>query len=268
MGIVIQSVANYAPWIYAICGLVALYQLYKIWAVRGERKQAVFSLEREKAISDTNSILGIALILLLIMGFTYFMSTTLKHAVEPLVDEALSPTPPLPALDILVTPTNTPLSVTPTPTRTATPISGTLPLAGGPVISLTVTSESQTPTPAAETATPTPPPAPIVVAPNCPDEHATLVRPGQNEVVSGQVNVIGTATLGDFQYYKIEAAPGTDASGGGQYVGGAHAPVTAGLLATVDTTGLANGVWTLRLVVVDQTGNYIPPCQVTVTVQN
>jgi hypothetical protein len=269
MGIVIQSVANYAPWIYAICGLVALYQLYKIWAVRAERKQAVFSLEREKAISDTYSILAIALILLLIMGFTYFMSTTLKQAVEPLVDEALSPTPPLPALDILVTPTNTPLSVTPTPTRTATPISGTLPLQGTPGISLTATIESETSTPAAETATPTPPPAPVVVAPICPDgQHATLVRPGQNEVVRGALNVIGTATLDNFQYYKIEAAPGTDASGGGQYMGGAQAPVIGGLLATIDTTQLANGIWTLRLVVVDQTGNFIPPCQVTVTVQN
>src|SRR3954454_16326017 len=126
MGIVIQSVANYAPWIYAICGLVALYQLYKIWSVRAERKQAVFSLEREKAISDTYSILAIALILLLVMGFTYFMSTTLKAAVEPLVNEALSPTPPLPSLDFLVTPTNTPLSVTATPTRTSKPISATI----------------------------------------------------------------------------------------------------------------------------------------------
>ncbi|MEO8207985.1 MAG: hypothetical protein ABI598_03030, partial [Chloroflexota bacterium] len=60
-----------------ICGLVALYQLYKIWAVRAERKQAVFSLEREKAINDTYGILAIALILLMTMGLTYFMSTTL-----------------------------------------------------------------------------------------------------------------------------------------------------------------------------------------------
>jgi hypothetical protein len=266
MGIVIQSVANYAPWIYATCGLVALYQLYKIWAVRAERKQAVFSLEREKAISDTYSILAIALILLLTMGFTYFMSTTLKQAVMPLVDEALSPTPPLPALDFLVTPTNTPLSVTPTPTRTATPISGTLSLEGAPGGVLTATVESRTPTPAAETATPTPPPAPIVAAPQCPDDHATLVRPGQNEVISGQYNIIGTATLDDFQYYKIEVAQG--GTGNWDYKGGGQAPVTAGLLATLDTTSMANGIWGLRLVVVDQTGNFVPPCQVTVTVQN
>jgi hypothetical protein len=31
---------------------------------------------------------------------------------------------------------------------------------------------------------------------------------------------------------------------------------------------LGNGTWTLRLIVVDQTGNFPLPCQVTITVQN
>ena len=267
MGIVIQTVANYAPWIYAICGLVALYQLYKIWSVRAERKQAVFSLEREKAINDTYSILAIALILLLTMGFTYFMSTTLRQAVEPLVAEAINPTPALP---FMPTPTNTPLAVTPTPTRTATPSSGaeSTPGPGTPEGTTTVAEGEETPTPVLETPTPTPPPAPVVVAPICPDQRATLVRPGENEVVSGDLNIVGTATHESFQFYKIEAAPGANASGGWQHMTGGQSPVSAGFLGTVNTRGLTNGLWTLQLVVVDQTGNFIPPCRVTVTVQN
>jgi hypothetical protein len=269
MGIVIQSVANYAPWIYAICGLVALYQLYKIWAVRAERKQAVFSLEREKAISDTYSILAIALILLMTMGFTYFMSTTLATAVAPLVNEALTPTPALPALDFLVTPTNTPLPATPTATRTPTSITA------GAVITPTAEAEGEeettgeeVPTPVLETPTPTAEPAPVVVAPACPDQRALLIRPGQNEVITGDLNVIGSATHENFQFYKIEAAAGANAAGSWQHVYGGQAPVVSGLLGTINTRNLANGVWTLQLVVVDQTGNFIPPCQVTVTVQN
>ena len=265
MGIVIQSVANYAPWIYAICGLVALYQLYKIWAVRAERKQAVFSLEREKAINDTYNILAIALILLMTMGFTYFMSTTLREAVEPLVNEALTPTPPLPALDFLVTPTNTPLPVTPTATRTPTPPSEAAANGTGDG---TAGGGLETPTPPSEPPTPTPVPAPVVVAPSCPDQRALLIRPGDNEVVSGDVNVIGSATHESFQFYKIEAAPGANASGGWQHLGGGNVPVVSGFLVTVNTRNLANGLWTLQLVVVDQTGNFIPPCKVTVTVQN
>lgn len=265
MGIVIQSVANYAPWIYAICGLVALYQLYKIWAVRAERKQAVFSLEREKAINDTYSILAIALILLMTMGFTYFMSTTLAAAVEPLVNEALTPTPPLPALDFLVTPTNTPLPVTPTATRTPTPPSDAVvdaPEEGAAVDGF------ETPIPPLEPPTATPEPAPVVVAPACPDQRALLIRPGENEVVSGDLNVIGSATHDNFQFYKIEAAPGANASGGWQHLGGGNAPIVSGFLTTVNTRNLTNGQWTLQLVVVDQTGNFVTPCKVTVTVQN
>lgn len=278
MGIVIQSVANYAPWIYAICGLVALYQLYRIWLVRSERKQAVFSLEREKAINDTYSILAIALMLLMTMGFTYFVSNTLREAVAPLVNDSLTPMPALPPFDFLVTPTNTPLSVTPTATRTPTPTGGVdaeAEVTGTPEAeaAATLTVEAggeieEVPTPEAEPPTPTPEPAPVVVAPACPDQRALLIRPGQNEVVSGDLNVIGSATHENFQFYKIEAASGANASGGWQHIAGGQSPVTGGFLASINTRNLANGPWTLQLVVVDLTGNFIPPCQVTVTVQN
>jgi uncharacterized membrane protein YuzA (DUF378 family) len=261
MGIVIQSVANYAPWIYAVCGLVALYQIYRIWQVRAERKQAVFSLEREKAIRDTYNIFGIALVLVVTMGFTYFVSTTLASAVDPLVSEALAPTPALP---FVPTPTNTPLLATPTPTWTPTP---------DPLAATRRAEEAvgPTPTPAQEPepeAPPTATPAPVVQAPACADSKAVLIRPGQNEVVRGVVNVIGTATHENFQYYKLELAPGAGAGNGFVYVGGGTSPVVAGVLAGLDTSAYANGAWTLRLIVVDQTGNFPPPCQVTITVQN
>jgi hypothetical protein len=264
MGIVIQSVANYAPWIYAICGLVALYQLYRVWLVRAERKQAVFSLEREKAVRDTYNILAIALVLLISMGFTYFISNTLAEAVQPLVTEALAPAPPLP---FMPTPTNTPLSVTPTPMRTPTPIgaaSDSEPTDGTAEVEEVVPDVTVEPVEEAPTATP----APVVLPPSCPDQRSLLIRPGENEVLRGIVNIIGTANHESFQYYKIEAAAGAGASGGFVYVGGGSAPVSNGVLASIETSALNNGAWTLRLIVVDQTGNFPPPCQVTVTVQN
>lgn len=274
MGIVIQYVANYAPWIYAICGLVALYQLYRIWLVRAERKQAVFSLEREKAAQDTYNIFAIALVTLVVMGFTYFVSNTLAQAVGPLVASAISPTPNLP---VLFTPTSTPLPATPTPTWTPTPDPAAVAAAATATAESTaegdaaggeqagaITTEVADETP--PTATPTP--APAVQAPNCPDQRALLFRPGQNEVVSGLVNIVGTATHDSFQYYKVEYAPGANAGEGFSYIGGGNNPVVSNFLASIDTTALANGNWTLRLIVVDQTGNFPPPCQVTITVQN
>ena len=245
MGFLIQSMATYAPWIYAVAGLVALYQLYKIWQVRAERRQAVFTLERERALRDLYRIFWTAMFLLLVMGATYFFSTTLNEAVEPLVVEALAPTPAVP---FVPTPTNTPLSATPTPTNTPTP----LPLP---------TAEEA----AEEAATPEPP-RPAVQAPACPDNRSLFLRPGNNEQVSGTINVVGSANHEQFQYYKIEyAAAGTENYA---YISGGNSPVTNGVLGTIDTSALGNGAWTMRLIVVDQTGNFPPPCQVTMNVQN
>lgn len=250
MGFLIQYVANYAPWIYATCGLVALYHIYRTWLVRAERRQAVFSLEREKAIRDTYNIFAVAMILLILMGATYFLSTTLATAVEPLVDEALAPAPELP---FVPTPTNTPLPATATPTMTPTRV---------PIITVAPVVDAE------GTPTETPVPAPVVQAPSCPDDRAVLIRPGNNEVVRGVVNVIGTASHDSFQYYKVEYAAGAQAAGGFVYLGGGNAAVINNVLTSVDTNALGNGPWTLRLIVVDQTGNFPPPCQVTISVQN
>ena len=248
MSLIIQVLATYAPWIYAACGLVALYQIYRILLVRSERRQAVFSLEREKAIRDLYRIFSVALILLLIMGATYFFSTTLSSAVEPLVVEALAPTPNLP---FVPTPTNTPLPATatpePTPTREATPV--------------------PTPAEVVQEVEPTPVRA-VAQAPACPDNRALLIRPGNNETVSGVIAVVGSATHDAFQYYKVEYAPGGNADSNFGYLVGGNAPVVNGVLGNVDTNTLGNGAWTLRLIVVDQTGNFPPPCKVTITVQN
>lgn len=251
MSFLIQFVATYAPWIYATCGLVALYQIYRIWLVRGERRQAVFSLEREKATRDLVRIFYVAMLLLFSMGLTYFVSTTLAKAVEPLVAESVSPNPQLP---FVPTPTNTPLAAIATPTMTPT-------LAPTVSVTPTLTAGEETPTPA-------PTAAPVVQAPFCPDNRSVLLRPGQGETVRGTTNIIGTATHDQFQYYKVEYAAGADAQSGFSYIAGGSSPVVNGVLGTVDTTALGNGLWTLRLIVVDQTGNFPPPCQVTLNVAN
>ena len=53
MAVLIELLATYAPYIYAACGLVALYQLYRLSQVRADRRQAVFSLERNRAMRST-----------------------------------------------------------------------------------------------------------------------------------------------------------------------------------------------------------------------
>lgn len=258
MGFLIQYLADAAPWVYFLCGLAALIQLYRTWQVRAERRQAIFSLERDKAVGDLYNIFVRAILILTVMGITYFVSTTLSGAVESSVQRSLDPpTQTDAAVVLLPTPTNTPLSVTATPITTPTALAREV---------VPVQPEQPQVVATPPTATPVPPPA---VAPAlCPDGRASIVSPGNGAVVSGFVSLVGTAQHDQFDFYKLEYAPGNDASQGFAYFDGGQSQVVGGLLGTFNSAGYANGVYTLRLVVVDTSGNYPLPCRVTITVQN
>lgn len=258
MSIMIQYVKTYAPYIYAVCGLFALVQIYRLWQVRAERRQAVFTLEREKAVHELYNIFSIAMLLLVTMGITYFVSHTLAKALgtEVATVNNITPEPTLVnGLILLPTPTDTPGAFIDVPTVAPTA-----------VITRTTPIPSPTATKVARPPTPTPAPAPIVGPASCPDERALILRPGENERISGSINIVGTARHDSFKFYKMEYAPaGTQ---GFTYLGGGDSQVVNGILWSFNTTAIANGAWTLRLTVVDQTGNYPPPCQVTIQVQN
>jgi len=96
-----------------------------------------------------------------------------------------------------------------------------------------------------------------------------VTSPGINQVVQGSFPVRGIANTTSFQYYKVEVGPGTNPQ---DYewtvVGQLHStPVAGGVLETFNSDAYPVGTYTLRLVVVDQTGNYPEPCRVTVSVQ-
>jgi cytoskeletal protein RodZ len=158
-------------------------------------------------------------------------------------------------------PTNTPEPPTPEPTPTETPEPPT------PEPLPTNTPEPPTPEPL-PTNTPEPPPAPVVVAASCPDARSIISSPGVNQVVGGIVPIVGSATHEAFNFYKLEFAPGANAQGGYGYFDGTAIPIQGGVLGNLNTTGLANGAYTIQLVVVDQSANYPPPCRVTINVQN
>lgn len=277
MGFVIQYVADVAPFIYALCGFFALMLLYRTWQTRAERRQAIFSLEREKAITDLYNIFLMGMGLLAVMGITYFISTTLAIAVDPVVQESINPQPE--AVAMMPTPTNTPLPASPTPLlkdvlaetladraqETPQAVAET-PTPGGAVTPAVVQTAipAEPPTPI-----PTEPPRPPSVAPAlCPDGRAAIVSPGNGAVVSGSVAIVGTAQHDQFSYYKLEFASGSGAGEGYTYFDGGQNQVVGGLLGNLNSGSLSNGIYTIQLVVVDATGNYPQPCRVTLTVQN
>lgn len=248
MAVLVRIISNNAAWIYLACLLAALYLLRIAILARRERQQAAFKLERETALNRTHTTLRWALLLIALMGATYFVANTLSVAVEPIIAEA-DPTPT--PLFLLDTPTPTPeatLPPTETPTITPTP------------------RPRATPRPVEEpTATPVPvPTTPAIVAPSCPDSRAIIIEPGAGQQINGPVNLIGTARSDNFEYFKIEFKP-AGAPGDFSFYLRRDAPVINGPLGTWNPAGLPPGVYQLRLVTVDVTGNF-GQCTVQVTV--
>ena len=158
------------------------------------------------------------------------------------------------------TPTPTPVSATPTPPcATPTP---TLPVCT-PTPTLPVCTP--TPTPAIVCVTPTPvcvTPTPVgTPLPGCRD----LTYPPSGSVVKGEIEVRGTAMVQDFWYYKVEFRF-DDEPNHWRYIYSAYEPVRDGVLAIWDTSPFPDGVYWLRLAVVDRTGNFRPDCEARITI--
>jgi LysM repeat protein len=98
--------------------------------------------------------------------------------------------------------------------------------------------------------------------PGC--EH--LLWPTAGAALSGKVYAKGTANIENFWYYKLEYRH--DGLDNWHYITGQETPVHDGALGIWDTQTVPDGPYTFRLVVVDRTGNYPPPCEIPVQVKN
>lgn len=84
---------------------------------------------------------------------------------------------------------------------------------------------------------------------------AVIASPGEGETVTGVSDVIGTADDARFVRYDLQLAP-ADTRDWTTIASGAE-PVRAGALGRLDTTGLVNGPYVLRLAVVDVSGRVV-----------
>jgi hypothetical protein len=86
--------------------------------------------------------------------------------------------------------------------------------------------------------------------------------------VSGMVSIMGTADHPQFQFYKVEFSKGEQPGAWHVINDVRYSPVHGGVLVQLNTAVLPNGVYWVQLVVVDQSGNFPPPCQVRIVIQN
>ncbi|MBN1661763.1 MAG: hypothetical protein JXA93_25440 [Anaerolineae bacterium] len=245
---VLRLIAEYQWWIYAVLGLVLLFYLRRALVARRAGARSIFALEKEQEQRRYTRSVVAAAVVIMVLSVVFVLSN----------------------------PISLPSAATSTPTPTATTTAGPLPVA---TLTATPPPATATPTPTATTVRPTRmvmptatgetngTPTPVARPPSCPDPNVRITSPGVNQVVSGNVPLRGTARHDNFQYYKIEIGVGSDPQNW-SVVGQLHYNmVNNGVLETLNGGGYAPGRYTLRLVVVDQTGNYPPPCQVTIDVQ-
>ncbi len=111
----------------------------------------------------------------------------------------------------------------------------------------------------------TPLPSPPAIETGCVPGELSFAYPRAGDEVSGIVVLEGTVDIPNFGFYKYEVAlHGSDlwtAVSAGRVV------VRNGELGRWDTTELTPGDYDLRLVAVDNEGNALPPCVITVRVK-
>jgi hypothetical protein len=235
----IQSLIRaYAPYLYGASFLALLLSWREIKQAQKLRAETIFSLEKElAAVRQKRGRNTLILVLAALVPLT-----VLAYAPVPTESPSASPVP-TPTLLVIELPT--PTLVIPTPTRTRIP-----------------TRPIPTALPPTETPTSTPLPVPV-----CAQPGVCITAPTKNQVVAGQVTIRGTAYIDQFQFYKLEYGLGENPQQWNS-IGEVHrSPVADGALGVWDTAGFPNGIFTLRLTVVDMSGNFPPPHEVQVTIQ-
>lgn len=245
---VLRFIADYQWWLYGLLGLILLFYLRRAILARREGARSIFKLEQEQARARYGRSVAISAVVLLIMVAVFALSNPLVPEVQQTPEPTLTVTSgPL----VEPTLTHTPPPATITPTATATRVRPTRPTRPTDTPDVLVTE------------------TPVVRPASCPNPNVRVLSPGVNQVVRGNFAVRGTANIPSFQYYKVEVGPGSNPRDHEwTVVGQLHrSPVTGGVLETFNSSAYPPGTYTLRLVVVDQTGNYPDPCRVTISVQ-
>ncbi|MFL7813968.1 MAG: hypothetical protein ACK2TT_06155 [Anaerolineales bacterium] len=212
--------------VYIILGALAVWQLRNFILAWDELRSAAFGLEMESAQTRLNRAAAL-LVVLLFLGTAEFGLVTFIIPAMP----DLNPLP-TPTIDLLATPTAT-LALEPTE--------------------------------AGESLQQTPIPGTAVVQAGCIPDEVFISYPQANDVVSGVVEIQGSANIADFGFYKFEISAANAENW--LTIQAGDEPTVDDNLGFWDTTQLEPGNYSLRLVVVDNQGLQRDPCAVDITVE-
>ncbi len=219
----------YEIWIYLLLGVGAVIYLRKFATAWQDLRGAVFGLERESAQYRLNQAASV-LVLLLMMAAAEFVLVSFVAPMAP--GSAPLPTP---TLDLLATPAPT----------------------------LEAGAESTLAEPAASPATPLPTLA--LENSSCVADQIMITSPRPDQEVSGEVQILGTADVPDFGFYKLEVAR-RDEPLWLTIQAGRQVVQNDVLVDNWDTTRWQPGNYVLQLVIVNNAGESLPACRIPVRI--
>jgi hypothetical protein len=249
----LHLLAPYVVWLYPIGVFVLLIYLRAWLQASRDLRGSLFSLEREMALARmrraaVGAFTCFGLLAALFFARLYLGQMNISEIIRPTPTPDFVPTSLFAPTPAPGTPTTPEPATTPSPTPTRRPTARPVTLVPSP-------------TPA-----PLPTETPSLPPPHCPDPGIQITQPGQGAKVHGRVDIRGTANIANFQFYKIELGLGEHPSRWATISDVRRSPVIDGLLEVWDTSDLPAGSYSLRLVVVDVSGNYPPPCEVQIYV--
>jgi hypothetical protein len=255
MTVIPRLIARYAVIFYALGAVGILLYVWSAIQARRRKNKALFTLEREDAVNQGLRSWMMAGVCLLLAVGVYSVSS---FVVPNLPAEQAEETP---LISLLFTPTPEP-TLPPPPPSTAVPTATSAPVPTVAPIATPLNSVPDTPVPV-----PTSEGDAFGGVVACSSAGTQIVSPGNGDYVGGVVDVIGTASLPNFSFYKFEIQwPG---SSDWVTLQSFEVPVAGGLLGRWDTGPLAQqpGTYKFRLVVVDDTGNFPEPCVISVVIE-
>ncbi|NPA31142.1 MAG: hypothetical protein GXO37_03995 [Chloroflexi bacterium] len=147
----------------------------------------------------------------------------------------------------------------------ASALGGASPAPAEPVPQSAATPGTGTPPAALDTPTPALP-AVEEMESRCDPQRVFIAYPEDGAEIQGEIDIRGTASIENFGFYKVEFAPADQPLFLTIEVG--RVPKVDDVLVQAwDTTMLPAGEYLLQLVVVDNTGQPLPPCRVRVRVK-
>lgn len=100
----------------------------------------------------------------------------------------------------------------------------------------------------------------------CTHEGVRITNLRAGQTVSGLITLVGSATVNDFWYYKIEIRPNyADVY---NFYSRSETPVTMGTLGVLDTRRFDSEVYWVRLTVLANSSAIIPTCTIPVIIDN